>query len=71
LGSEIALGEVPQVVMTALEKKLPRFQIASSYEARLDSKVIRYDFEAKRPVDKEEITISVSPDGKEVEIDQG
>ena len=70
MGTEIASGKVPHVVSAALKKKFPRFQVATSYEARQDGKVIRYDFEGKRPRDKEEITVSVSPDGKEVEIEE-
>jgi hypothetical protein len=70
VGSEIVIGKVPQVVTAALKKKFPRFQVASSYEARKEGKVIRYDFEGKRPRDKKEITVSVSVDGKEIEIDE-
>jgi hypothetical protein len=58
-------------VTTALKKKLPRFQVATAYEARQEGKVIRYDFEGKRPRDKKEITVSVSANGKEIEIDEG
>jgi hypothetical protein len=70
VGSEIAFGTVPQLVTAALKKKFPRFVVASSYEARHEGKVIRYDFEGKRPRDKKEITVSVSSDGKEIEIDK-
>jgi hypothetical protein len=68
---EIAIAKVPSVVTTALKKKLPRFQVATAYEARQEGKVIRYDFEGKRPRDKKEITVSVSANGKEIEIDEG
>ena len=44
--------------------------MATTYEARHEDKVIRYDFEGKRPRDKKEITVSVSADGKEIEIDE-
>ena len=70
VGFEIPFGKVPQIVTEALKKKLPRFQVASSYEARQEGKVIRYDFEGKRPRDKKEITVSVSTDGKKIEIDE-
>ena len=70
VGTEILAAKVPQVVTAALKKKFPRFQVSTSYEARHEGKVIRYDFEGKRPRDKEEITVSVSPDGKEVEIEE-
>jgi hypothetical protein len=68
---EIASAKVPPLVTSALKKKLPRFQVATSYEARHEDKVIRYDFEGKRPRDKKEITVSVSTDGKEIEVDEG
>jgi hypothetical protein len=70
VGTEIAAAKVPQVVTAALKKKFPRFQMSSAYEARHEGKVIRYDLEGKRPRDKEEITVSVSPDGKKVEIEE-
>ena len=70
VGFEIQFGEAPSVVTSALKKKFPQFQVASTYEARQEGKVVRYDFEGKRPRDKEEITVSVSADGKEVEIDE-
>ena len=52
-----------------LKKKFPRFKVETAYEARHEGKVIRYDFEGKRPRDKKEITVSVSADAKEIEID--
>lgn len=67
---EIAYAKVPQLVTAALKKKFPRFQVAKSYEARQDNKVIRYDFDGKRPRDKDEISVSVSADGKKIEIDE-
>jgi hypothetical protein len=70
VGTEIPAAKAPTVVTTALKKKFPRFRVTATYEARHEGKVIRYDFEGKRPRDKEEITVSVSPDGKEVEIEE-
>ncbi|WP_406699802.1 hypothetical protein V5E97_13195 [Singulisphaera sp. Ch08] len=67
---EIAIDKVPQVVTAALKKKMPRFQVSTSYESRKEGKVYWYYFDGKRPRDKEEITASVSPDGKEVELEE-
>ena len=38
VGSEIAFGAVPQFVTAALKKKFPRFDVASTYEARMKAK---------------------------------
>src|SRR5262245_30460456 len=70
VGSEIDLAKVPPVVAEALKTTLPQFKVSSAYEARLDGKVIRYYFDGKRPRDKEEIAVSVSPDGKSVKIEE-
>jgi hypothetical protein len=69
--TEIPFREVPAVVRAALKGKLPRFKATTTYEARQQGKVVRYDFEGKRPRDREEIGVSISADGKEVEIDAG
>jgi hypothetical protein len=66
----IELAKVPRVVTAALKKKMPRFQVSASYEAFKDGKVFAYYFDGKRPRDKEEISVSVSADGKSVEIDE-
>lgn len=71
VGSQVGFAKVPSVATAALKAKMRRFKATAVYEARLDGKVIRYDFEGKRPRDKEDITVSVSPDGKTVEIDEG
>jgi hypothetical protein len=71
VSSLIESGKVPEVVAAALKKRMPRFAVSTSYEARKDGKVVGYYFDGKRPRDKEEITVSVSPDGKEIEIDEG
>jgi hypothetical protein len=67
---EIAPARIPKVVTAALKKKMPRFQVISASEARREGKVVRYDFEGKRPRDKTEIEVSVSADGKTIEIDE-
>lgn len=69
--TEITEKEVPMVVMKALRAKLPKFAIAAVFEVRQEGKVVGYDFEGKRPKDKEEITVSITADGKKVEIDEG
>jgi hypothetical protein len=70
VGFEIAIEKVPAIVTGALQKKMPRFKVATAYEARKEGEVIRYDFEGKRPRDKKELTVSVSTNGKEIEIDE-
>ena len=71
ISTEIPLKEVPAVVMTALKAKMPRFTVESATESRQEGKVVGYSLEGKRPRDKEEIAVFVSPDGKTVEIDEG
>ena len=70
VSTEIASKDAPKVVTDALSAKFPKFKIETSYEIVKDGKIDRYDFEGKRPRDKEEITVSVSPDGKKVEVDE-
>lgn len=69
--TELPLTEVPQLVRDALKAKMPRFKITAAFEIREEGKVTSYDFEGKRPKDKEEITVSVSVDGKTIEIEDG
>jgi hypothetical protein len=67
--TEIPLKEAPAAVRAALKAKMPRFKVTTVYEARQNGKVVRFDFEGKRPKNKEVISISFSPDGKPVEDD--
>ena len=67
--AEIPFKEVPEVVKAALKGKMPRFLATTTYEVRHEGKVIRYDFEGKRPRDKEEIGVYISADGKDIEVD--
>jgi hypothetical protein len=67
--TEISLQEVPVVVMTALQKKMPHFKATSVTELREDGEVDSYTFEGKRPKDKEEIDVYVSADGETIEIE--
>lgn len=66
--TEVPLKDAPKVVADALTKQFPRFKVETTYEVQVDGKVARYDFEGKRPKDKEEITISVSADGKTIDV---
>ncbi len=50
--------------------KLPRHKVTTHYEVRSEVKVTRYGLEGKRPRDMEDITVSVSVDGKSVEIEE-
>lgn len=68
--TEVKPADVPKAAAAALAAKFPRFTAATVYEVRAGGKVERYDFEGKRPRDKEEITVSVTPDGKSVEVDE-
>lgn len=66
--TEVAYAAAPKAVREALEKKFPRFKAETTYMVEEGGKVTRYDFEGKRPKDKEEITISVSADGKTIDV---
>ena len=71
LSTEIQPKDVPKVVSTALTTKFPRFKASAIYEVRnAQIKLDRFDFTGQRPKDKMEIVISVSPDGKKVEVDE-
>ncbi len=67
--TEIRLEDVPAAVKEALKAKLPRFKAKLVFELAEDGKVVAYDFEGRRPKDKEPITVSVSADAKTVEVD--
>jgi hypothetical protein len=67
---EIAIEKVPPVVTAALKKRFPAFRVEKAYEAHQNGKVFRYDFEGKRPRDKEEIEVYVSADGTDVKIEE-
>lgn len=68
--TEIAPEDVPEVVQAALKKKFPHFVIESVYEVTQEGKVAAYEFEGKRPKDKEEIGVYVSPDGQQITVDE-
>lgn len=75
--TEVQRGDVPEPVLTAVKKhkELSGFKATTYYEVRDgDGKLDRYDLEGAIPSGKKkgkdkEVTVSVSPDGKEVEID--
>lgn len=69
--TEIKSQNAPKSVMAALKGRLPNFKISAVYEIRNDEdKVTRYDFEGKRPKDKEDVTISFTVGGKFIKIDE-
>jgi hypothetical protein len=70
LETEIPLKDVPQAVKDTLKAKWPRFKPSLAFEMQEEGKVVGYDFEGKRPKDKEEIVIFVSADGKQAEIEK-
>lgn len=67
--TEIPLAEVPATVMAALKAKMPKFEIAGAVAMSQGGAVDGYEFDGKRPKDKEEITVYVSADGKTIEIE--
>jgi hypothetical protein len=69
VSTELPVKEVPEPVLSALKAKMPRFKIEAVFESRAEGKVVGYSFEGKRPSDKEEIGVFVSPDGKTIDID--
>jgi len=85
LEREIAASAVRQVVIKALQEKLPRLQIVTAHEIHEGETLTGYAIEGTRPAKGkakgkakkaegkvgEEITVFVSADGKEIEIDEG
>lgn len=69
VSTELPIKEVPETVLSALKAKMPRFKIETVFESKQSGKVTGYSFEGKRPRDKEEIGVFVSPDGKTIEFD--
>jgi hypothetical protein len=70
VSTELPVKEVPETVLSALKSKMPRFKIETVFESRQGGKVAGFSFEGKRPRDKEEIGVFVSPDGKTIEFDE-
>ena len=69
--TEIKAQNTPKNVMAALRGRLPNFKITAVYEIRNDEdKITRYDFDGKRPRDKEDVTISFTVDGKFIKLDE-
>lgn len=64
---EVPLEKVPAVVTDALKKARPKFEIGTAYALREGGKLIGYHFEGKGPKGRDR-TISVTPDGKQVEV---
>jgi hypothetical protein len=64
---EVPLEKVPGAVIQALKKARPRFAIGTVYAVREDKALIGYHFEGTGPKGRDR-TISVTPDGKQVEV---
>lgn len=64
---EVPLEKVPAVVTDALKKARPMFEIGTAYALHEGEKLIGYHFEGKGPKGRDR-TISVTPDGKQVEV---
>lgn len=65
----IPLKAVPEPVTAALKAKLPRFKPALVFEIREGGKIAGFEFEGRRPNDREDIAVFVSADGKTIEVD--
>jgi len=59
--------KVPPEVLAALKKERPKFEYETVYVLREEGKLIGYHFEGKGPKGRDR-TISVTPDGKHVEV---
>lgn len=64
---EVPMDKVPDIVTSALKKARPRFEVGTAYAIREDKVLIGYHFEGKGPKGRDR-TISVTPDGKQVEV---
>ena len=64
---EVPLEKVPALVTDALKKARPKFELGIAYALREGEKLIGYHFEGKGPKGRDR-TISVTPDGKQVEV---
>jgi len=69
VSTELPVKDVPEAVLSALKAKMPKFKIETVFESKQDGKVAGYSFEGKRPRDKDEIGVFVSPDGKTIEVE--
>ena len=64
---EVPLDKVPEAVTEALKKSQPKFEVGTAYSLHEGKKLICYHFEGKGPKGRDK-TISVTPDGKQVEV---
>jgi uncharacterized protein YpmB len=67
---EVALKDVPKVVLAALAKKLKDFKPMFAWEVNVDGKLVAYGFEGKNSKG-EDMEVSVTPDGSKVEVEDG
>ena len=70
VSTELPIKEIPEAVVSALKAKKPKFKATTAFESKQNGKVVGYSIEGKRPRDKEDIGVFVSPDGKTVEVDE-
>ena len=68
--TEIAVEEVPAVVMKALKAKFPKLEIVAVTEIQEGKKIVAFDFEGTRPPSHKSIGIYVSADGQTVELEE-
>jgi len=84
VNTQIDVSEVPKAVMKALKNKVPKAKVLVVFEVRdQDGKITEYEFDCTRPREPkkpgkpgkpkkpkdEEITVTVSPDGKTAEVE--
>jgi hypothetical protein len=71
IDTEIALTDVPQVVMSACRNKYPKFKPDGAMSIREEGKLTGYSLDGTMiGKDGVEVTIYVSADGKEVELEE-
>jgi hypothetical protein len=67
--TEIAMSEVPEVVINALKAKLPKFKPEEVESVAKEDKVVGYEFKGDDEKD-EDIEVYVSADGKTVKVEE-
>jgi hypothetical protein len=69
--TEIRPKDLPDAVAKAVREKVPAFKAHVATEISENGKVTGYEIEGRRAKEKRDILITVSPDGKTVETDEG
>jgi hypothetical protein len=67
--TEIAMSEVPEVVINALKAKLPKFKPEEVESVAKEDKVVGYEFKGDDEKGKD-IEVYVSADGKTVKVEE-